>query len=60
MFEVADKNKDGSVTFDEFINFLCNEAKKDRAETKDNAHNKIKDPMAGMMTGNEYVQCEMR
>eukprot|EP01113_Clastostelium_recurvatum_P045707 TRINITY_DN7894_c0_g1_i3.p1 TRINITY_DN7894_c0_g1~~TRINITY_DN7894_c0_g1_i3.p1 ORF type:complete len:219 (+),score=45.46 TRINITY_DN7894_c0_g1_i3:94-750(+) len=48
MFDKADKNKDGNVSFDEFLSFLRNESKVEYQENKDNARNNVLDPTAAM------------
>ncbi len=54
MFAKADKDRGGSITFDEFMAFLQNESKQEVAQQKTNIAAAAADPNARFQAHNKY------
>ncbi len=58
MFAKADKDRGGSITFDEFISFLQNESKQEVAQQKANLATAAGDPNAQYQARQKYDPLE--
>ncbi len=59
MFAKADKDRGGSITFDEFISFLQNESKQEVAQQKANLATAAGDPNAQYQARQKYDPLEV-
>lgn len=56
MFEVADKDTTGSISFDEFYSFLQKESRQEAEKQKDNVIVAVNDPHARFVAGSHRIE----